>query len=83
MAISLNRASNVNISVAARLGGSLTRVASFHEDESDISRAHTMLWLRLPARLLNRQALALVIHFVATDAAMARRTLSQRITLRR
>jgi hypothetical protein len=83
MAISLNRASNVNISVAARLGGSLTRIASFHEDESDIPRAHTMLWLRLPARLLNRQTLALVIHFVATDAAMAQRTLSQSITLRR
>ena len=67
-----------------RRGKRLTSLASFEETESQISRAHTVLELPLPARPLKRaHEVTLVLHLVATDAAGRQRSLSKRVTVRR
>jgi Concanavalin A-like lectin/glucanases superfamily/Calcineurin-like phosphoesterase len=84
VAIELSRGADIGITVALRRGRRLVRIASFRETDEEISRPHTVISLRLPARQLqDRRNLTLVLRFDARDAFGRHRVVRRTITLGR
>jgi hypothetical protein len=81
--ILMNRAADITITVSVRKRRHLTRIASFHETESQLSGPYSRLRLRLPAsRLSAAGPLRLVVRFAAIDGAGNRETVTQATLLR-
>jgi phosphatidylinositol-3-phosphatase len=83
VAIHLSRAADITVTVSRVRGHDLNRVARFYETETQVSRPHSRVLLRLPrTRLRGGSSVRLVLRFVAVDAANHHRTLTRRVVLR-
>jgi hypothetical protein len=83
VAVLASRAVDVVVTAWLRRGHRLTRLASFYETESQITKPHSVIRLRLPTRgLKGMRAGALLLRFAAEDGAGHRRTVTRTTRLR-
>jgi hypothetical protein len=83
VAVLASRAVDVVVTAWLRHGHRLTRLASFYETESQITKPHSVIRLRLPARRLKGMRVGtLVLRFAAEDGAGHRHTVTRTVRLR-
>jgi hypothetical protein len=83
VAVLASRAVDVVVTAWLRHGQRLTPVASFYETESQITKPHSVIRLRLPARRLKgMRGGTLVLRFAAEDGAGHRQTVTRTVRLR-
>lgn len=81
--VHLDRAANVAITLFVRRGHRLTAAARARETETQLPGPRTRLYLRVPARCLQRPGdVVLVLRLTAQDAALHRARLTVRVPLR-
>jgi hypothetical protein len=84
IAIHLSRAADISVTVSRARGRHLTQIGRFYETETQVSRPHSRILLRLPARgLRGTGSVSLVVRLVAVDAANHHRALIRRVVLTR
>jgi hypothetical protein len=82
VAVLASRAVDVVVTAWLRSGHRLTRLASFYETESQITKPHSLIRLRLPARALNHMRVgAVVLRFAAEDGAGHRHAVTRTVEL--
>jgi Calcineurin-like phosphoesterase len=82
VAVHASRAVDVVVTAWLRHGHRLTRLASFYETESQITKPHSVIRLRLPTRRLWGTGVAtLVLRFAAEDGAGHRHTVTRTVRL--
>jgi hypothetical protein len=81
VAVLASRAVDVTATAWLRHGHRLTRVAAFHETESQITQPHSLIRLRFADRLKGVRAGALVLRFAAEDGAGHRHTVTRTVRL--
>jgi hypothetical protein len=78
-----SRAVDVAVTAWVRANGGSRRIATFHETESQITRPHSLIRLRFPARSLQHvKAATLTLSFAAEDGAGHRRSVTRTLRLR-
>jgi hypothetical protein len=83
VAVLASRAVDVLVTAWLRQGHRFTRIATFYETESQITRPHSMIRLRLPGRRLEgMRDVTLRLRFAAKDGAGHRRTVTRTMRLR-
>jgi hypothetical protein len=83
VAVLASRAVDVLVTAWLRQGHRLTRIATAHETESQITRPHSVIRLHLPGRRLKGMRVAtLVLRFAAQDGAGHRHTVTRTVRLR-
>jgi hypothetical protein len=83
VAVLASRAVDVLVTAWLRQGHRLTRIATAHETESQITRPHSVIRLHLPGRQLEGMRVAtLVLRFAAVDGAGHRHTVTRTVRLR-
>jgi len=82
VAVLASRAVDVLVTAWLRHGRRLTRIATFHETESQITQPHSLIRLRFGDRLAGRKAGTLILRFAAEDGAGHRRTVTRSVRLR-
>ncbi len=82
VAVLASRAVDVLVTAWLRQGHRLTRIATAHETESQITRPHSVIRLHLPGRRLEGMRVAtLVLRFAAEDGAGHRHTVTRTVRL--
>jgi hypothetical protein len=83
VAVLASRAVDVHVTAWLRRGQRLTRLASFYETESQISKPHSVIRLPLPTRRLKGVRVGVLsLRFAAEDGAGHRQTVTRTVRLR-
>ena len=82
--IHASRGVDVKVTVSARHGHHLQRIASYYETESEIPKPYSRILLRLPAaRMEGVSHVTLVLRFAALDSARHHRVVTRIVPLKR